>query len=678
MSFMLAFALATVPGSAAQTGWRFRTLGPADAAGLTELVFDADPERVWARLWQPFTDAPAAWQSTIGGGGWRNRTARLPALGVARWLLTAVPGQPRALRSITCDSNCRSTVLASEDAGATWQELADGLDLGCPDASLEISPLDPNRIWTLFGGDVTSSSDGGRTWRKSPFDFSSAGQVALSPVGPEVVMVRESGTIYRSGDHGETFTPVIHAAGDVGFLPDGSAYVGLLGNPNDPSDPPGSSRCVAVSGGGSDGGAVFVAKLGPPGVDCRGLEVRADGTGKLWLVDGARRVWRSLDRGDSWQSGDGPPKVPEPGRLVPHPRVPGRLYLLGKERTIWRFDVGDTAWRDIGDGLTLAEVLQFASPPDLSSGGVSSGHPARRWVLVARPPGEPYGRLLSTTTQGAWEQRVAAPVSAFAIDPFDDEHVLAGIVVNEASSPEARLLESFDGGRHWTGGGKRLPEGPPPIGRPRQVLEIQFDPLQRGRAFAVVAIAGFLERERGGEWVRREDGFPKNRLQCFHGYCGSIATGDLQTTPQGLFLRVGPRVLRRAPGSLFWKDTRFPGASTALASDLQGEVFSAGPSAELLRWRHGARHAWTRIGRVWEGRRGYVGLVTDLAALVSADGTTALAAVTNWGELLLGGTDGIDFEAVTPPASALGVASDGRVGILRTDQGAYLLLADAE
>ncbi len=650
-SAVLGAALAQA--AAGVESWHFQPLGPPASAGVTSIDFDpVDADRLWIGRSPEFSESPSLWLSTTGGGGWRNRAAGLSPDGLARLLVTPLPGAKRQLLAVAADADCLSRVQRSEDAGATWVELASRLDLGCPGGALVVSASDPNQVWTAFGGDLTHSLDGGRTWRKSPVDFGNAEQIALSPLDPDVVLVREWGTIYRSGDHGESFVSRLQAEGDVRFLADGTAYVDRLQDPFRPNDP----GCVAVS---ADAGVTFVVRPGPAGVDCRHAQVQADGAGVFWLADGELGVWRSVDRGQSWQPSE-IPKLPEAGRMVPHPFVPGRFYLLGQGRTIWRLDAASPGvWRGVGSGLTLAETLEFARTP------------ARRWALVLDPAARRGGRLLAEAKPGSWAVRRPS-ATAFAVDPFDEDHVLAGVQVSGRSVPEARLAESFDGGLNWSGADRPLPLGPRPFVTPQEVREIRFDPRVRGRAYAMVSIAGFLERAPGGEWSRREDGFPKNRLACFHGYCASIAIGSLQAVPAGLFLRVGSRVLFRAAGTVLWKDTRFPGVALALASDAIGEVFGTDLTAGLSRWRPNAQRPWTSVGRVWDARRGFVGAVNELAAIEVA-GESLLVATTDRGELLVGRSGGGDFEAITPPGIALGVGSSGGEGILRTDQGAYWL-----
>jgi hypothetical protein len=639
---------------AAEPTLRFAAVGPQVQFGLTELEFDADGQRLYARGSRAFFDEPALWRR-VGAGPWRNITAALPGGEIARLAFAADPETPGRLWAVASNSQCQARVLVSSDGGSTWETRVSGLDRGCSSA-LAVEPsadIATTTLWAGFGGDVTRSDDGGRTWHGTAFDFSSTQWIVPIPAATGstgALLVGEWGGVYRSTDRGETFEQVLSAGGVAQISSDGQV---VIEHP--------SGACLAWSG---DAGATFEMRAGPPGVtECAAAQITLAAGNRLILVDRSSdnpSVWRSDDFGLSWQLAE-MPRLPEEGRLVADPRTAGRFFVLGREISVWEKEPGAVTWRRVGAGLRLAAVRDFTRAGD------------REWAVVERPGlGSQY---LWRGEAGRWTRALGEEVSAFAIDPFDPDHLFVAVTrgpVPPFGASEGRILESRDGGSTFSGGGERLPDNPPAAGRPWRITRIVFDPQERGHAFALTLVAGLLERRPGTGWARAEQGFPVNRQQCWHGYCSSIPIGPLVVTPEPgatAVVRVGTRLLARAADRAAdaWRDLRFPGGATAVAVGRDGSVFATDDLA-LYRSRAIAPRAWSKVAVLQEPGSSYHGSAIGLTFLATPDGASLVLAATDQNALLAGSIGG-GFTSLATPAPVLGFGDRGSV--LLTQQGAY-------
>jgi photosystem II stability/assembly factor-like uncharacterized protein len=123
-------------------------------------------------------------RTTDGGRTWRVSAPNCPACGGSLSFLDA-------RRGFALGSN---GVYASSDGGLTWRFVAHAPFRG----SIEF--LDADRGFALtWSGHLYRTTDGGRTWRRLPFD-------ALGL--PRFGVVATDGTVESTGDGGETWTAV--------------------------------------------------------------------------------------------------------------------------------------------------------------------------------------------------------------------------------------------------------------------------------------------------------------------------------------------------------------------------------------------------------------------------------------------------------------------------------------
>ncbi len=202
-------------------------------------------------------------------------------------------------------------------------------------------PDDPASLTAAIStGGVYQTSDGGGSWQprndgvRAEFlpegqQYPSFGQcvhkVARHPSRPERLFLQNHGGVYRSEDHGASWTSIASGLpADFGFP--------VVVHPHEPD-------------------TVFVFPLG--------------GADKRYPLDGVPRVWRSTDAGDSWSPlGEGLPDQCFVGvmrdAMCTDTHDPAGVYVGTRAGTVWgSADAGQT-WRTIVADLPDVMVVRAA------------------------------------------------------------------------------------------------------------------------------------------------------------------------------------------------------------------------------------------------------------------------------------------------------------------------------
>ena len=287
-----------------------------------------------------------------GRWSWVDLTAR-PAgdsLPSGQHAVVFEPGDPRALYVAN-----EGGLFRSPDGGRSWRSLATGL------AVAEVAHLADHAAWLLAGaGELgTLRYEGGEVW--CPVG---SGDPAVT-AGGELVALGAGGLVV-SGDAGSTWTAValprvrgavtaLTAAGPDRLLAGtaegellqlqragGAWTVTGLARPR-------GGRVAGVAADPARPGIAWAAwSTGPAG---------REGTSEEGGLGG--RVWRSEDRGATWDDrGVGLPQVPV-SAVAPDPERPGTVFAATDAGVWWSGDDG-TGWRPLGGGLPNAPVLDLA------------------------------------------------------------------------------------------------------------------------------------------------------------------------------------------------------------------------------------------------------------------------------------------------------------------------------
>ncbi len=242
--------------------------GPANAPGRTRAVI-VDPDDPSHRTWFAGAVSGGLWKTVDGGASWQSLTDHLPTLAVSA--LAMAPSDPDVIYMGTGEGFANhngvggSGIFRSTDRGRTWVHLASSVK-GSAFRFVNRMVVDPNDAQTVVaatnegifrtsdGGGVWDqvygrrgtyhppvldlkarpddfdvqfatvdarailrSLDAGRTWEVSHDDFVGFVrriELAIAPSDPDVVYAsafagRSNDQLYRTGDEGQTWNPVL-------------------------------------------------------------------------------------------------------------------------------------------------------------------------------------------------------------------------------------------------------------------------------------------------------------------------------------------------------------------------------------------------------------------------------------------------------------------------------------
>jgi len=369
-------------------------------------------------------------------------------------------------------------IYRSEDGGLTWRVMSGGeIGWGPPGVSagwpidLQCDPRDPQRIFANnYGGGNFLSEDGGASWQNSSQGYTGiqAVRVDVDPTNPAVVYSGD----WRSMDGGVTWEGIFHPTNTGG-----GAMVPVAVDPRDPQ------RIL----GGSPAGA--------------------------------RHIHVSLDQGETWETvfpildENGEPVEPVQFfdavlDIVFAPSDPNYVYAalggmqVGCIRThepcfeghgvIYSRDGGET-WSHSTDPLIsqipVIDLAVHPKQPDFVFAATEGG------LFRSKNGGETWMQLTIA------ENPAQARVRAVAVDPFNPQHILAGMdSVMQSVAVTPGIFLSLDGGITWQAAYAGLiPES--------SIHHIVFDPVRAQTVYVSDTFSGFYRSTDGGStWAQINNG----------------------------------------------------------------------------------------------------------------------------------------------------------------------------
>ena len=488
-----------------------RVLFVNDSTGVIDVAINPrSPDTVFAATWErvrrPAGDVflygagSGVWRSTDGGDTWSrlsnglpNPTTHTDATGRPRFGrigLAVYPSNPNIIYAlyINGQSNTYLGLYRSMDGGDTWSD-ADPLkragaafaDFSWYFGQVRVAPDDHNHVFVLDQS-LAASRDGGQSWTIQSGTHVDHHAMAFDPDGGAILNGNDGGlAISRNG--GETWAragelPItqfyeiaVDPARPQSFLggtqdngtvrsglSESSPWSQVLGSDGfyvavDPDD---HSRVYAETQYGGlyridEGGFNFIK---PPGVSATNWSTpfRLHPEDPRVILYGARRVWRSNNRGDDWTSVSPLLGKNTTGRLgtitslAISPVDTDVWYAGTDDGNIWATSNGGTSWTNRTAGLVHRWVTRVVPDPFVA-GRVFASFSGLKW----RDP-EPH--VFRSDDFGATWQPTAvglpdSPVNALIASPTTPNLLFAGLDVG--------AYVSEDAGSSWTLLGTGMP-----------------------------------------------------------------------------------------------------------------------------------------------------------------------------------------------------------------------------
>ncbi|PZG16907.1 glycosyl hydrolase [Nonomuraea aridisoli] len=491
--------------------WQLVLAPPNPTTGATEVVIDpTNPRRMYAAMWDHLREPH---QRTYGGPG--------------------------------------SSLWRSDDGGATWQRMTNGLPTDADQGrwGLALAPNNPQRLYAYVGTALGPfrafyrSDNGGDTWTQTPVTAGQASQSTFSwwfgklyvdPTNADHVFLTGV-NLRRSTDGAQSFSSVSGVHADQHAMRwdpkvPGRVYLGNDG---------GFYRSEA------NGASGWVKSTYEPYTQFYTVDVAE--TDPVLKVGGAQDngcnrgytgvggPWDDIGCGDGLQ-------------VIIHPEQPNIVFGCSQYGSCYRSENSGAAPRQtIGSGQTTSQRRNWQTPlqfdpsdpnvmyyagnivnrstdngrtwtpisPDLTGGGPNdpSGYPWGTITTIAAAPtdgnklyvGTDDGRLWWTDDLGGTWNRVDPAqlpgtwVTRVAVHPTDKNIAYATFSGFRSGSDRAHVMITRDGGRTWSDIGQGLPDAP--------VNSVV--PTADGLLLVGTDVGAFMSAWNGGEWAALGTNLPQ-------------------------------------------------------------------------------------------------------------------------------------------------------------------------
>jgi len=480
-----------------------RVLYLTDSTSAIDLVqHPTNPQILYAAMWErsrglvyrrSFGLTSGIWKSTDGGTNWTEMTSGLPkGSNVGRIGIAIAKSNPDILYAFYDLDNTEVAVYKSLNGGQSWTRTNDGAlygmnsNFGWYFGQVRVDPLNPNRVFVM-GVDLFRSDNGGSSWTDiSTWDFHVDHHAMMFDETTNSIIEGNDGGLYRSQNSGNSWTKINNLALtqfyaiDIDYQNPERLYGGTQDN----------NTIRTLSGGTSD------------------WEPILGGDGTYTLVDYtnsniiyAEYQWGNLYRSDdggsnmnyiaSPMSGD---RVNWSAPLAMHPEDPSILYF-GTYR-VWKSTNKGNSWQAVSGDLTAGIDQYFYT---ITTIAISAINPA---IVIA---GTGDGKVQISTNNGQTWQNISAglpnrSITRVATDPFEEHTIYVTLSGFRWDEPLPHVFKSTDLGSTWTDISGNLPEFP--------VNDIALDPDIPGKIIVGTDAGVYGTADGGQTWSWIWNGLP--------------------------------------------------------------------------------------------------------------------------------------------------------------------------
>ncbi|MFC1640158.1 WD40/YVTN/BNR-like repeat-containing protein [Gemmatimonadota bacterium] len=501
-----------------------RSLWVDDRTGVVELALDPrNPDRLYAGAWQRertdwrfFATGPGSglYRSEDGGENWTRLANGLPESNTGRPGLSVCRSRPDRVYAIL--EGKEGGLYRSDDRGASWERKSDEVSSSMYYGQVRCDPNQPDRVYVL-STQMAVSDDGGSTFR---FDGAPSSvhvdhhALWISPERSEHMLLGNDGGIYQSEDGGRSWrfapnlplTQFYNVTADLQepfyYVYGGTQDNNSLGGPSGTRNTDGVVNADWFVTVGGDGFWLAVDPGDPKTVYTEsqyGRLTRFDTkTGERRLIQ--PQPPRGQDEEDeleyrwNWSA---------PVLISPH--NPRTIYF-GAQFLFRSLDRGDS-WEVASADLT--RELEYGPENLISPYGtirVIAESPLRQGVLAV---GTDDGLIQLTRDGGAaWTEIGSFPgvpelsqVMRLVLSAHDSETIYAAFSGHENNDFHPYLLRSSDFGETWTAIANGIPADEP-------IRAFAEDPEAANLLFLGTEFGVYATLDAGGTWVSLQNDLP--------------------------------------------------------------------------------------------------------------------------------------------------------------------------
>ena len=409
------------------------TLSAGEWTGVTDLIMDPrNPDVLYAATWQHHRTVAAVidggpesgiHRTDDGGATWTKLENGLPKGNLGKIGLAISPQNPDVVYAVIELDNRKGGVWRSSNRGASWEKRSDAVSGGTGPhyyQELEASPHAFDRIY-IIDVRMQISDDGGKTFRvmNESTKHSDNHALAFRPDDPDYLLVGTDGGLYESFDLTETWRYVANLPVTQYYkvaVDDTEPFYNIYGGTQDNNTQGGPSRTGSINGIRN---ADWFVTLGGDGHQ----PATEPGNPDILYSESQQGVLHRVDRTTGGvvyiqpqpEPGDPPERFNWDAPILVSPHSPTRLYFASQR--VWRSDNRGDAWRPVSSDLTRNE-----------------------------------NRLLLPVMGRQWS--ATAPWDLFAMSKYNTITSLAESPVAEgllwAGTDDGLLQVSANGGENWT------------------------------------------------------------------------------------------------------------------------------------------------------------------------------------------------------------------------------------
>lgn len=517
-----------------------RVLGDDKWTGVTDIVMDPmDTDVLYAATWDRHRTVAAymsggpgsgIYKSTDGGETWKELTNGLPKSNMGKIGLAVSHQKSNHIYAAIELDRRQGGLYKSTDGGASWSKQSDAVSGATGPhyyQELYASPHQHDRLY-LMDVRIQVSEDGGKTFTrlKEEHKHSDNHAIAFKKSDENYLIIGTDGGLYESYDLAENWkffdnmpiTQFYKIAVD-----DAEPFYNVYGGTQDNSTEGGPSRTDNAQGiQNSDWRVVLnwdghqpATEPGNPnivyGQRQEGTLSRIDmATGEVidiqpqpgagenyerynWdapilvsphspkrIYFASQRLWKSDNRGDSWEAISGDLTRNEERLELP---------IMGKKQS-W-----DNPWDFLAmsNYNTITSIAESPMQQDLIYIGTDDGQ-----IQITEDGGANWRKIMTTSLPGAPERAYVNDIKA---DLFQADIVYVALSHHKAGDFTPYLYKSEDRGMTWTSMAKTLPER-------HLVWRLVQDDIDPNLMFIGTEFGVFVTKDGGDSWVEMGGGLP--------------------------------------------------------------------------------------------------------------------------------------------------------------------------
>ncbi|MFO7844001.1 MAG: hypothetical protein R6V16_09345, partial [Bacteroidales bacterium] len=347
--------------------WK-KTLGDNEWIGVTDIVIDPrNAECLYAATWQRHRNVAAymgggpgtaIYKSNDGGENWQKLEKGLPKSDMGKIGLAISPQKPDVIYAAIEEEQRTGGLYRSENRGASWTKMSDAVSGGTGPHYYQELYACPHQFDRIYLADVRMqvSEDGGKTFKRMGEEFKHSDNHSLTfrKDDPNYLLVGTDGGIYESFDLSKNWKYIPNLPITQFYkvaVDDAEPFYNIYGGTQDNSTQGGPSRTDNSSGiRNSDWEVVLFADGHQPATEPGNPDiVYAEWQqGNLVRVD--RTTGEMVYIQPQPEEGEGSERFNWDAPILVSPHSPTRLYFASHR--VWRSDNRGDSWEPVSGDLT--------------------------------------------------------------------------------------------------------------------------------------------------------------------------------------------------------------------------------------------------------------------------------------------------------------------------------------